>query len=157
MPEKEEYPELFYRGISSKGFLDSSGHPNISTFVFDDVGRNDLFREMSVNWNDSSESLDVLLGQKKENGCIQFVGGAISFELSKIREILYPLIVDKKFHYERRPLENNKFHGNLLLKYDPNDKAESKQSDSLVRNFLVLMGKHQSVIPNYNVESDQSD
>lgn len=66
MSEEQEYPENFYRGISSKSFIGSDGHPDIQAFKFDDLPREDSFREMSINWNDSDESLEILLNQKKK-------------------------------------------------------------------------------------------
>ena len=151
MSEEEKYPENFYRGISSKGFIASDGHPDIQAFTFDEPPRGDSYREMSINWNDSDESLEVLLNQKKTNGSIQFVGGAINIDLAEIRRILSPFIVDKRFDYERRPCEGNIFHGNLLLKQGGN-KTENKRLDSMIRNFLALLGTHKSIIPNTNIE-----
>ena len=53
-----EYPEEFYRGISSPHDITDSGYVTAGAFQFDqyDLKRGDEYCELSVNWNDDEPS-----------------------------------------------------------------------------------------------------
>jgi len=110
----KKIPESFYRGISNKDFI-RDGHVLPSAFQFDKPIRDDGFQELSINWNDGPEALEILLTQKKENGKLQFVGGVAYLELGSVKSALKNFMIKKHFDYERRELPENEFHGNLLV------------------------------------------
>ncbi|MDL2273292.1 hypothetical protein LJC34_01895 [Oscillospiraceae bacterium OttesenSCG-928-G22] len=129
----KEYPKCFFRGISNKDFI-QEGQVVASAFQFDDSNeRNDEYKELSINWEDDDASLEVLLMQKKENGKIQFAAGAAKVELQRVKMILSQYIEQNTFSYERKELDNNPYHGNLLL-----SKSVNKQIRSLVSSGLAL-------------------
>ena len=132
MSEKE-YPSHFWRGIANKDFI-SDLRLNAAAFQFDEEIRADGFKELSINWNDSDDALKTVLCQKKENGKLQFSVGAAKLELSKTKLFLSSYIERKEFNYERRPIEGNEFHGNLLVKG-----SIDKKIRTLVSNTLALI------------------
>ena len=126
------FPDDFWRGIPNKGFV-SNGHVLPDAFAFDKEEREDGFRELSINWNDCEESLRIALDQKKDNGKKQFGGGVANLKLSLVELILSEYIKQGLFSYERREIEGNPYHGNLLVA-----SSLEKQRRSLISNGLAL-------------------
>ena len=112
--DKKEFPEEFWRGIANKDFV-KDGYVLPSAFQFDNDIREDGFKELSINWNDDDEALKKILEQRKENGKIQFSVGAANLNLSRVKQLLSMYIDRKQFSYERKELEDNEYHGNLLV------------------------------------------
>lgn len=109
----EQFPEEFLRGISNIDFV-KDGQVLPSAFQFDDADRDDGKMEASINWLDDEGAIAVALNQTKDNGKIQFPGGVARIEVAFAKQILRNFS-QKEFSYERAPLKNNKYHGNLLL------------------------------------------
>lgn len=109
------YPKDFWRGISNKDFV-CDGHVLPSAFQFDDEIRQDGFKELSINWNDNEGALATVLNQKKDNGKFQFSVGATNLQLGFVKQCLATYISRDEFSYERKPVEGNDYHGNLLVK-----------------------------------------
>ena len=84
--------------------------------IFSDLIRTDGWKELSVNWDDDENSKNVLLDQKKENGEIQFKAGYAIIPRSELDHLISQPTVNGLLSYERSPLENNSYHGNVLLK-----------------------------------------
>lgn len=84
---EKEYPSHYWRGIANKDFI-CDFRLNAAAFQFDDTIREDGFKELSINWNDSDEALITVLSQKKANGKLQFSVGAAKLELSKTKQFL---------------------------------------------------------------------
>lgn len=124
-----EYPIDFWRGISSKDFI-SCGWVLPEAFQFDKDVRDDGFKELSINWNDCENALQVALKRTKPNGKLQFVG-ATKLELSKVKSVLASFIEEGLFSYERREIDGNPYHGNLLLSGDIDKKRRSLVSSGL--------------------------
>lgn len=129
--EYNKYPEDFYRGISDSSAVDEFGYVQMGAFQFsnyDALGRNgDGFLELSINWNDDDGALAKLLTQKKEGQDIpQFNVGYCTIQTKDLQKIFRVYIRDRKFNYERRPIEKNEaegieenpYHGNLLIHKD---------------------------------------
>ena len=112
--DKKEFPEEFWRGITNKDFV-KDGYVLPSAFQFDNDIREDGFKELSINWNDDDEALKKILEQRRENGKPQFSVGAANLNLSRVKQLLSMYIDRKQFSYERKELENNEYHGNLLV------------------------------------------
>ena len=140
---EELYPKEFLRGIANKGFIEN-GHVLYTAFQFDDTGREDGNREASINWLDDDGAIALALNQRKENGKIQFSGGVARINLDYAKMILHNFS-QVGFSYERAPLENNKFHGNLLLA-----NSLSKQTRQMLMTGLALAAGT-NIIPQTNV------
>lgn len=130
---EKDYPSHYWRGIANKDFI-CDYRLNAAAFQFDEEVREDGFKELSINWNDSDEALTTVLNQKKENGKLQFSVGAAKLELSKTKQFLSAYIEREEFNYERRPIEGNEFHGNLLVKA-----SIDKRTRALVSHTLALI------------------
>lgn len=127
---KDNFPDEFWRGIANKEFI-SQGHVLASAFQFDEEIRVDNYKELSINWNDNAKALEKLLVQRKENGKLQFSGGAAKLSLSTVKQVLKSFIDENQFNYERRPVEENEFHGNLLISADLNKQLRTQVSNGL--------------------------
>ena len=71
----ENYPNSFYRGISEQYYKDGYLLPE-SFHIDTEVGRKDGYTEISITWNDDTDSFFVIASQKNERtGVIQFPAG----------------------------------------------------------------------------------
>ena len=142
---KSGYPNSFHRGISSPGFIDEGKYVNVQAFSFDkyDPNRKDGFRELSINWHDSDESIRITLSQHKPyKSEPQFKVGFCSINLSEVEMCLKVFISDGFFDYERSPVvgcadedvDDNPFHGNLLVK----ESTPAHIYDSIKNTLAVL-------------------
>ena len=137
--EVKEFPDEFIRGISSKDFI-QNGLVLSSAFQFEDFRRTDNMSEASINWVDDEGAVELALNQKKDNGKLQFSAGVTRLELETVKLFLRS-IPPEVFSYERAPLEDNVYHGNLLI-----DSKVNKQIRQLIMNGLALVaGTH--IIP----------
>ena len=125
-----DYPADFWRGIANKDFL-SNGHVLPEAFQFDKEVRSDGYRELSINWNDCEDALTIALNQKRDNGKLQFAVGVANLNLSFVKQILFSYIEQGQFSYERRSIEGNPYHGNLLISNVIDKKARSLISSGL--------------------------
>ena len=130
------YPNDFWRGISSKDFITENGHLMATAFAFDKDIREDGYRELSINWEDDDNALTSLLNQRKpENKKLQFKAGACKISLIDMKVSLRTYLNKDEFSYERREIEGNSYHGNLLIKG-----SLSKQERSIISTGLALLG-----------------
>ena len=137
-----EYPDDFYRGLSSKDTVTPEGYVTTAAFSFDkyDATRGDNYCELSINWNDNEGSLQTLLLQhkpfKEEK---QFKTGCAKLPLNIIQIMFKQFIDDNVFDYERRPIlsdpeadiAENPYHGNLLMHKDLNTSIKKNIQHSL--------------------------
>lgn len=137
----KEFPNSFYRGISSFDFITSSGYVSAGAFKFspydEQLRDNDNFCELSINWNDDEGALNTLLAQHKVGkDDKQFKAGYCLINLDKLRLVFDEHIQQSVFSYERKPIDANEsndyqenlYHGNLLIK-DHLDKQEKKNAE----------------------------
>lgn len=125
-----DYPATFYRGISDSGGVNGK-YLTEAAFRFDEKGHNpertDNKRELSINWNDNPNSLDVLLNQHKPGKTnFQFSVGYTEVYLEELHNAFKCQIKNGDLSYERRPImanpskdvAENPYHGNLLINGD---------------------------------------
>lgn len=113
-----EFPEDLLRGIPNIDFVEKDGNPTSNLFYFEkrvNYNRQDGFIEESINWYDEPKALDILIQQKKENDKFQFQYGAVILSRSELDRLISKPTVGDTLSYERRKIEGNEFHGNLLL------------------------------------------
>lgn len=117
MSDDVTYPDSFYRGITSKShFVD--GYLTQDAFLFTkNTERDDGYKEASINWKDDDGALSILANQKNESdGTYHFDGGVAEIQVSSMKIALATQIIKGDFSYERKSVEGNKYHGNLLVK-----------------------------------------
>ena len=140
------YPENCIRGIQNEqNYITTDGNVSGNLFVFDlrEPCREDGWRELSINWHDDDEAIDFTLKQKKnDNLTFKFQGGATLLKTLNIKHIIENNH-SETFSYERKPLNDNKYHGNLLLK----DGVSNTQMKNLAQ---VLAFYAEPPIPNPN-------
>jgi hypothetical protein len=111
------YPDNCLKGIPNSQFLIDDGSVASSLFHFKkEYERDDGWIEQSINWEDDNSVVEMTQNQKKENGEIQFKVGVARLPKCEIDRINQQPTVNGILSYERFPLENNKHHGNLLIR-----------------------------------------
>jgi hypothetical protein len=80
--------------------------------------RGDGWVEQSINWEDDNLAIELSLNQQKENGDFQFKVGLARIPREEIDRLNKQPTVNGVLDYERQPLEDNPYHGNLLLRSD---------------------------------------
>ena len=126
------YPEFFLRGLSSCDCI-CGGLITAAAFQFIPFERSDNMLEASINWMDDEGAIDVALSQKKKDSDkVQFSAGLAKINLKLVQQFLVN-IQNSDFSYERAPLNENKYHGNLLLRADV-----PKQIRTMIINGLAL-------------------
>lgn len=149
--EEEKYPSDFFRGIPTKDYVyvspDIGNMKAVKSDAFQfDVLRDDGYREMSINWNDDSNSIKLLFDQKRDNGKYHFQAGAVKIDLASVKQLFKQFIDSKEFAYERKKLDDNPYHGNLLAK----DTAPKETRKKLMYGLSLIA---ESVIDNPNCSS----
>ena len=108
------YPENSIKGIPNNDFLIEGR--TVASHLFDfKQARDDEKIEQSINWEDDESVIDFTLNQKKEDGDLQFKAGVAILPRSEIDRLNRLPTIRGSLSYERSPLDNNPYHGNLLL------------------------------------------
>lgn len=110
------FPDNCIRGIKSGAFLTDDGRVGASLFFFEErYTRVDGWTEQSINWEDDDHAIEFTLNQRKETGEKQFKAGVVVIPrngIDRVRKL--PGVIDK-LSYERQRLDDNPYHGNMLL------------------------------------------
>lgn len=110
-----EYPDSMYRGFTQQA-IQLDGTIAGSAFDFKEYDNRGV-EECSINWGDDDGALLQLAAQTKIDGRRQFKFGACRIsrsELDHMRGLVAAIKLDLR--YERSPVEENQYHGNLLCK-----------------------------------------
>jgi hypothetical protein len=131
-----EFPDHCIRGIPNSACL-VEGRPIAYLTLFEfhrHSSKEQGWKEESINWMDDEDAIDFTLRQTNADGELQFkVGVAIlpHIELNKLKKRHTGF-----FDYERRPIEGNTYHGNLLL-----SDSIRKERKTLIRARLANMSE----------------
>lgn len=110
------FPINSLRGILNNDYIVEDGTVASNLFFFDDKYiRDNRWIEQSINWQDDENAISLTLNQKKEDGTYQFKAGVAILPRKEIDRLINKPNVKGKLSYERQPIENNPYHGNLLL------------------------------------------
>ena len=133
-------PEYFLRGFNIKECFTSEFNVAPAAFQFGnhtDV-RDDNYHEASVNWEDDDGALMTLLEQKKDGtDDLMFKFGYARLPLNLVRITLKSLIDRDYLAFERKPLKNNTYHGNILI---PGDLK--KPEKTMIQNNLAAIANN---------------
>ena len=111
-------PDYFLRGFNMKDCFTAEQYVAVGAFQFSDFTqfRNDSYHEASINWEDDAQAVILLLEQKKEGTEeLMFKYGYARLPLNLVKMTLKSLIFKKYMDFERKPLRNNPYHGNILI------------------------------------------
>lgn len=110
-----EYPDCLYRGFTQQTVL-PDGTLGGNAFDFKEFDNRGI-EECSINWGDDEGALRQIAMQERDNGKKQFKFGACRIPRAEIDHIRgLAAAMARGFDYERRPVEGNLYHGNLLCK-----------------------------------------
>ncbi len=107
------YPDNCIRGISVTDHLTQEGTASTALFQFKER-TNDNWSELSINWDDGNV-LEFTFTQRKDDGELQFNVGAVVIPTNKIDDLINLPTASGHLAYERQPLPDNRYHGNILL------------------------------------------
>lgn len=128
-----EYPDHCIRGILNSTFLLEDDMLSVNAFDFRKDERTDDWKEASINWVDDEDAVDFTFKQTKTSGELRFKAGIAILPRSELDKIKKSYKFIGNFDYERKEEENNKYHGNLLLK----DTVSNPKRD-IIRALLVF-------------------
>lgn len=112
------FPKRCVRGIPNDSFMNSTV-PAAHLFYFkENPEREDEWKEQSINWQDDNKVNSFSLKQVNDKGDIQFKYGLAILPINEITSLNQKTTCRGSLSYERQPLENNPFHGNILLNKD---------------------------------------
>lgn len=134
------FPENFLRGFNIKDCFTQEKNVAPGAFQFGDFrsNRKDDFLESSINWEDDKNAVEVLLNQKKDGTDEQmFKYGYARLSLTMVRMTLKSLIQKNYLDFERKPLENNPYHGNILIPSTIN-----RQEKLMIQNNLAALANN---------------
>ena len=109
------FPDHCIRGIPHKGYVNPDGTIGAHLFFFVGKDAGDGWLRESINWQDDDSALDFTCNQTKTDGSPQFTGACTVPRLDLDRLGLSPLSPGL-LSYERQPVPENGFHGNLLFR-----------------------------------------
>ena len=110
-------PNNCIKGIPNHSYINKDGTVGSHLFHFDLKNiRSDGWTEQSINWEDDGSVRDFTMNQKKDDGEIHFKAGLSVIPLEEIDRLSSRPTIRGLLSYERQPLKDNPFHGNILLK-----------------------------------------
>lgn len=128
------YPDNCIRGIPDDTFLTDDGTVGSHLFYFNlCTDRSNGWVEQSVNWEDDDTVIEFTLNQRKADGAFQFRAGAAVIPRQEIDRLNSRPTVKGLLSYERQPIQDNPYHGNILLRANT-----SKPTMKLIAAGLAL-------------------
>ena len=109
----DDFPGSALRGILNKNFIDN-GRPKHNVFK-EGFCSNGEHYELSINWYDCEEALDQIKNQindKKNEPRYRF---AVPLIREDIDRISCTTGLQGKMSYERAKLDDNEYHGNIIM------------------------------------------
>jgi hypothetical protein len=136
---ESDYPEIFLKGApSGENLFDSENNvmPYCAWEHWDGAMDMEGFEESSINWMDdegAEEELRLKMTTRKGKPQRQFIG---CFVLST--EELQKCVSrhQKLLDYGRRPLDDNRYHGNIYRKKDMPKSTKTTLASQLCNAFL---------------------
>lgn len=110
------YPDHFVRGVRDRSHVPNGGPTNPALFYFDrKSGTLDNAWEMSINWQDNYAVIAFTLDQRRTDGEHEFKVGCIVVSRQAVDGLAKLPTMRRVLSYERKPVDDNPYHGNLLL------------------------------------------
>ncbi len=113
------FPDVLLRGISNESdIFDGQVLAQVFQFNPPKEPREDNHNECSINWKDEDCAIDLILHERKVSGQIKYSGGVAILSKEEIDKLRTRRFASVRLDYERRAIEGNDFHGNILLHKD---------------------------------------
>lgn len=136
----ESFPETLLRGFNSKECFTVEQNVAKGAFQFHDhtTDRNDNYHEASINWEDDENAVSVLMEQIKEGTSERmFKYGYSRLPYNQIKSILSSMIGKEYLAFERKPLLENPYHGNILIRG-----TIKSQEKSMIQDVLAAIANN---------------
>jgi len=141
------YPENCLRGIPGQKQVVEDGLVESTVFFFSENHvRDDGVFEQSVNWDDDESALPFTLAQKREDGLPHFRGGVAVVPRSDLDRLSKLPVFRGDLSYERRPLEGNRYHGNLLLSSGVSKQRRRAMAATLAAHVTRIVPQAESTV-----------
>ena len=141
-----DYPENIIKGIPNNSFLIEGRTVASHLFHFNQL-RDDGGVEQSINWEDDESVVDLTLNQRKGDGELQFKEGVAILPRSEIDRLSSLPTIRGLLSYERSSLDDNPYHGNLLLQANVPDRTMKQIAASLalaISGIITQNREHQT-------------
>lgn len=115
-------PNSFVRGIQKLEYINIERDTVLLTLFLPDQRtkkeREDQGQETSINWEDDDTVLSFTHHMSKENNSnsLAFPHGAVRLRTEVLNEVNTTPATANSIIYERQPLKDNPFHGNIVFK-----------------------------------------
>jgi hypothetical protein len=113
-----KFPENCIRGIDKNDYINPSDNTvRLNLYLPDSrtvKTRSDSCAETSINWEDDVDVVDFTL-KYRENNKLLFPHGAVRLPKDEIDRINANPATQNSLAYERRPVDGNSYHGNILF------------------------------------------
>jgi hypothetical protein len=117
-----DYPPTCLRGIPNKEPQYFSTTGDITGYIFrphsEQKPNKAGWYELSINWEDDDTVEKFTLQTLRDNGSIKYKGGVARVGRNRIERLGKIEQFNGYIGYERSPLPDNPFHGNVLLHQD---------------------------------------
>lgn len=128
-----EFPPTCLRGIPNKEPQYFSTTGDVTGYIFRPHSEQNPNKkgwyELSINWEDDSTVEKFTQQTLKDDGSLKYIGGVARVGRSRIEKLGKEEQFNGYINFERSPLPENSFHGNLLLHQD-----KVKQASKARRN-----------------------
>jgi len=127
------YPEYCIKGINLKDAYSDEGDLGSHVLYFDKDETNEGWKKQSINWQDEDSVIQFTLDQRNTDGTLQFRFGIAVLSRIKIDEYNVRPVINGALSYERERMDNNEYHGNLIL-----ERSASKKKMKQIAAMLLL-------------------
>lgn len=134
------YPDNFLRGVSNRELLTPDLEVSAGVFHFELSKTNNGWLEQSICWEDDGSVVDLMLSQRKD-GETQFKAAVVRVPRSCVHYINKLRQTEELLSYERKELDENPYHGNLLLKKDTHKITRSKVAAMLASHVIDVISR----------------
>ena len=128
------FPDKCIRGIINRSCLEDDYTASINLFPFHDHGcRTDGWIPESINWIDHKNVISFTLNRRNVDGELQFTVGIAVLPRNELDRLRRRTGFLDGLKYERDPLPENDYHGNILL-----SNSLSKTKKRMIRDALAV-------------------
>jgi len=138
------FPDNSIRGIPDKSFMTNDSFGSHLFYFKKEHTRDDGWIEQSINWEDDDSAIEFTLNQRKENGQKQFKVGVLIIPRDEIDRLKRRPTVSGILSYERQYLENNPYHGNILLQSNVPKPIMKRMAAGLALAVSIFIPQHQN-------------
>jgi len=134
----DAFPDNCLKGIPKEDGLTPEGAVARHIFYFEDnPQRSDGLTDQSINWEDDTDAIEFTLSQLKD-GRPQFSVGIAVLPREEIDRLRLTIPGYSTLFYERHPLSDNRYHGNLLISASSSKPLKNVVAGALASRCQVI-------------------